>query len=78
MSDLLLVAPNEIAKQCKITLAEAQKIIDSVCSVYTHKPRSLTDVPEVDEIFTTGDLELDRALGGGIRTGMLWEVVGQR
>ena len=33
---------------------------------------------EEDEYFTTGDVVLDRALGGGIRTGMVWEVVGER
>jgi len=26
---------------------------------------------------TTGDATLDRALGGGIRTGMVWEFVGE-
>lgn len=31
-----------------------------------------------DEKFTTGDVVLDKALGGGIRTGMVWEVVGER
>ncbi|KAJ2917639.1 hypothetical protein MD484_g2769, partial [Candolleomyces efflorescens] len=31
----------------------------------------------LDEIFTTGDTVLDQALGGGIRTGMLWEIVGE-
>lgn len=27
---------------------------------------------------TTGDAVLDRALGGGIRTGIVWELVGER
>jgi len=27
---------------------------------------------------TTGDSTLDDVLGGGIRTGMIWEVVGER
>ncbi|KAJ2933983.1 hypothetical protein H1R20_g3114, partial [Candolleomyces eurysporus] len=31
----------------------------------------------LDEIFSTGDHILDQALGGGIRTGMLWEIVGE-
>jgi DNA repair protein RAD57 len=32
----------------------------------------------LDDIFSTGDTTLDQALGGGIRTGMLWEIVGER
>ena len=31
-----------------------------------------------DDKFTTGDAVLDELLGGGIRTGMLWELVGER
>jgi DNA repair protein RAD57 len=74
-----LVAPTEIAKECKITLTEAQNIINLVCKPYVCQPRSLADIQhEHDEVFTTGDTTLDAALGGGIRTGMLWEVVGQR
>lgn len=35
-------------------------------------------VHEGDEKFTTGDAYLDDALGGGIRTRMIWEIVGER
>ena len=31
-----------------------------------------------DEKFSTGDAILDIALEGGIRTGMVWEIVGER
>jgi len=31
-----------------------------------------------DEKFSTGDAILDKALGGGFRTGMICEVVGER
>lgn len=31
-----------------------------------------------DELFTTGDEILDASLGGGLRTGLVWEVVGER
>jgi DNA repair protein RAD57 len=68
-----------MAKQCKITLMEAQSIIDIVCKQFAREPRCLAGTEaEGDEMFTTGDKELDDALGGGIRTGMVWEVVGQR
>jgi RecA/RadA recombinase len=29
-------------------------------------------------LLTTGDTTLNRVLGGGIRTGMVWEFVGER
>jgi hypothetical protein len=57
---------------------EAQNIIDLVCKAHAHEPRSVANIEQDLEIFTTGDAALDSALGGGIRTGMLWEVVGQR
>jgi Rad51 len=40
--------------------------------------RRLKDVRTEGEEFTTGDPRLDKALGGGIRTGMIWEVAGER
>ena len=45
-----------------------------------HFPSDLgaTVTEPLDEIFSTGDYILDQALGGGIRTGMLWEIVGER
>ena len=62
-----------------MTLMEAQNIITIVCKQHARQPRSLADAEiESDEIFTTGNDELDDALGGGIRTGMMWEIVGQR
>lgn len=60
---------------------EAQRIIDVVCKEHAQQPCSLEDVDlgdDDDDMFTTGDADLDHALGGGIRTGMLWEVAGQR
>ena len=54
-------------------------ILDIVCGSLAQQPRALKDIQhEGDERFTTGDERLDEALGGGIRTGMIWEVVGER
>ena len=54
-------------------------ILDTVCRALAQQPRALKDVQhEGDERFTTGDERLDEALGGGVRTGMIWEVVGER
>ena len=80
VSDLLLTAPTEAAKKCKLSLMEIQSIMDIICKERTHNPRSLAheNVPRDGESFTTGDVELDSALGGGVRTGMIWEIVGQR
>lgn len=35
-------------------------------------------VPDTAEIFTSGDKDLDNALAGGIGTGMVWEIAGER
>lgn len=62
-----------------MTLQQAQNIIDIVCKEHAQQPRSLADVDlEENDIFTTGDADLDRALGGGIKTGMIWEIAGER
>lgn len=59
---------------------DARRVIDAVCSESAPpRIRRLEDVKhEGDEKCTTGDPHLDNALGGGIRTGMLWEVAGER
>lgn len=55
----------------------------TVCRAIPAAPTStlaaLLDADEVpDAVFTTGDETLDEALGGGFRTGMVWEVCGER
>jgi DNA repair protein RAD57 len=53
--------------------------MDSVCKERCKPVRLLEHVvQEGNEVFTTGDSQLDNALGGGIRTGMVWEIVGER
>ena len=78
VTDLLLVEPLEIAKKCKLQHAAVVEMLDTVCSEFMPKPRTLDTIPTSPGIFTTGDNALDAALGGGIRTGMVWEVVGER
>ncbi|KAH9951383.1 P-loop containing nucleoside triphosphate hydrolase protein [Amylocystis lapponica] len=78
VADLLLSTPAVISKKCKLPPDEVQRVIGLVCRQLAHQPRTLEDVAkEGDEKFTTGDPQLDSALGGGIRPGMLWEVVGE-
>lgn len=79
VADLLLLSHYDLSKRCRITPTDAQNIVDRVCEELYKAPLSLDD-PSVrrDEVFSTGNENLDNALGGGIRTGMLWEVVGER
>ncbi|KAF5387065.1 hypothetical protein D9615_001792 [Tricholomella constricta] len=78
-SEIMLSSSQQIARKCKTSASEAQGIIDAL---YTHvaplRIRRLEDVKhEGNSTCTTGDPTLDNALGGGIRPGMVWEVVGE-
>jgi len=79
VSDLLLNTPQEIAKRCKISPFEIKRIIDTVLNaIPLRRLNVLEDIAhDGDEKFSTGDAILDIALEGGIRTGMVWEVVGE-
>ncbi|OBZ75189.1 DNA repair protein XRCC3 [Grifola frondosa] len=78
VEDLLLKAPANLAKSCRIHVKEVENITDLVCKELAQEPRLLADVSrEGEEKFTTGDPALDEALGGGIRTGMVWEIAGE-
>jgi hypothetical protein len=80
VADLLLTSTQDIAKRCKSPPLEIKRIVDAVLSASPWPEINRVDTldDEDDEHFTTGDVVLDRALGGGIRTGMVWEVVGER
>ena len=79
VSELLLSPPNELSKRLKTNLSDAQSITDAVCKELYPVTIQL-DHPAnfADHKFTTGDALLDEAIGGGIRTGMVWELVGER
>jgi DNA repair protein RAD57 len=65
--------------KCRISPLGIQAILDIVCRENSRPTRLLEDIKDQgDQKFTTGDVELDNALGGGIRTGMIWEVAGER
>ncbi|KAL5532939.1 RHP57 [Sanghuangporus sanghuang] len=77
-SDIVLTPPEEIAKKLRTSLSEAQAIVETVCKEIARKSLRIAKIAECsDEKFTTGDSALDRAIGGGIRTGMVWELVGE-
>ncbi|RDB24170.1 DNA repair protein XRCC3 [Hypsizygus marmoreus] len=79
VTEILLSSPQEVARKCKISTADAQKIINALYNAST--PRRLRRLDktkhEGSETFTTGDAALDEALGGGIRPGTVWEVAGE-
>jgi len=80
VEDLLLVSTQDIAKRCKSSPLEIKRIMDVVLRATPWPVLNRLDSLDgsEDEKFTTGDFVLDKALGGGIRTGMVWEVVGER
>ncbi|KZV65848.1 hypothetical protein PENSPDRAFT_586196, partial [Peniophora sp. CONT] len=75
--DLFLSMPQDIAKKCRVTVREANEMLDTASSAITKPPRRLSDIPDEPLCFTTGDKTLDKMLGGGMRTGMVWEIVGE-
>lgn len=78
LSDLLLSTPSDISRTSRIAPLDVTKILEAACRERAAPINKIKDLPpEGEEKFTTGDAELDSMLGGGIRTGMLWEVVGE-
>jgi DNA repair protein RAD57 len=75
-----LNTPQDIAKRCKTSPLEIKRIIDTVLkAIPLHRLNVLEDIAhDGDEMFSTGDAILDNVLEGGMRTGMVWEVVGER
>lgn len=79
LSDLLLSTSSDISRTTRIAPLEVTRILEAACREHAVPINKIKDLPmEGEEKFTTGDAELDSMLGGGIRTGMLWEVVGER
>lgn len=77
--DLLSSSPHEVARKCKADPSAVERMMDCMYSaVVSRHIRPLKDVQTEGESFTTGDSRLDGSLGGGIRTGMIWEVAGER
>ncbi|KAF8626775.1 hypothetical protein AX15_004693 [Amanita polypyramis BW_CC] len=79
VAGLLFTSPQDAARKCRISPIEFKAIVDIVCKeCNSFQLRCLSDIKsEGDELFSTGDSTVDFALGGGIRTGMIWEIVGE-
>ena len=79
MSDLVLNPPNDVARKLRVPLSEVQKLVQIVCEEVAQQLHDeLQSQSHLDACFTTGDEILDEAVGGGIRTSMVWEVCGER
>ena len=72
----------ELSKRCKLPPFEIKAITELVCQSFVPETRTLEEWVsyhgDAQGLLTTGDVTLNRALGGGIRTGMVWEFVGER
>ncbi|KAF5330362.1 hypothetical protein D9619_005907 [Psilocybe cf. subviscida] len=79
INDIVLTPVQDIAKRCRTSAAEIKRITDKIFDAVPLPDLPTLSTPGLaqDETFTTGDDTLDEALNGGIRTGMIWEVVGE-
>ncbi|KAH6918876.1 P-loop containing nucleoside triphosphate hydrolase protein [Coprinopsis sp. MPI-PUGE-AT-0042] len=79
LEDLLVTPLNEVARKCRISTGDAKAIYDTLLKEFGSLQIPSLDALSlpVDETFSTGDAYLDQALNGGVRTGMVWEVVGE-
>ncbi|KAJ7109141.1 P-loop containing nucleoside triphosphate hydrolase protein, partial [Mycena epipterygia] len=78
VAELLLVSPQDLGRRCRISPLEAKGILTIVCANNSPQISCLAaSVDDEEQICSTGDSYLDAALGGGFRTGMVWEIFGQ-
>lgn len=72
----------ELSKRCKLSPFETKSITELVCESLVPETHTLEEWVshhgDAQGWITTGDATLDRLVGGGIRTGMVWEFVGDR
>ncbi|KAJ3969130.1 P-loop containing nucleoside triphosphate hydrolase protein [Lentinula raphanica] len=80
VSDLILTPAQDIARKCRISPLEIIAIVDAVSKAHQIHPLTLEELlapPNLYGTCTSGDARLDATLGGGFRTGMIWEVAGE-
>lgn len=77
-SEIWAAGPTELAKKLKMNPEEFQAMLDAVCAAIAPKPQSVNSFSTSEpSCFTTGDASLDKALGGGVRVGMVTEICGE-
>jgi DNA repair protein RAD57 len=82
-ADLLTLDVFEIHKRTQLSIIDAQNLIKDVISTLEssiEKEIGKTAVDRLNEFgfLTTGDEKIDQLLGGGIATGSLTEITGER
>ncbi|KAH8983542.1 P-loop containing nucleoside triphosphate hydrolase protein [Lactarius hatsudake] len=78
VSDVLFSPVYDVSQKCRLTPQAVQEIFDAIAHAVNPPPNLLRDViRDGSETITTGDVHLDKMLGGGIRVGMIWELVGE-
>ena len=78
ISDVLFLPPFDVSQRCRLAPQAVQEIFDAIAHAVDRPPSLLRDVVrDGSETITTGDILLDQILGGGIRVGMIWELVGE-
>jgi DNA repair protein RAD57 len=74
---VLVLPPQDLAR--KLQVADAQDIIDAISHAIASPPVVIdSSYTSTSESISTGDDAFDALLGGGIVTGAIWEVVGER
>ena len=77
-SEIWTYAPSELAKKLKVTEMELRATLDVLCAEIAPKPQLVSEfLVNMPSCFTTGDALLDKALGGGVRAGMVTEICGE-
>ncbi|ESK85887.1 rad51b protein [Moniliophthora roreri MCA 2997] len=78
-SDLVFTPIADIARKCRVSPLEIKGILDTFYRSRPIQPQTLTQCFEASQqgVCTSGDQFLDDALGGGLRSKMIWEVVGE-
>jgi DNA repair protein RAD57 len=80
-SEVITAAPQDVLKRLKLAdIQQVNRLVQTLCQDVAPKAKRLSDVADEDDRnwITTGDPEVDRLLGGGVRTGVITEVCGER
>ncbi|KAG8953678.1 hypothetical protein FRC04_001882 [Tulasnella sp. 424] len=78
VADVLLQTPEEISRKTRLSKEEVERIFDLISTEILSPPETVFETQSLgSESFTTGDDGLDNMLGGGIRTGSVWEISGE-
>jgi DNA repair protein RAD57 len=80
-SEIINAAPQDVLRKLKYAeIQQVNQIVQVLCQDVAPKSQPIGQLIEEDlqNWITTGDEGLDRLLGGGIRTGLITEVCGER